>query len=505
MSLARVGKQFLATNANQFVTVLTQLMLAPVFLHSYGVAMYGQWLALTAAISYLSTFNYGLQTYTNMEMTIRYSRGEVQGCREVQSAGLRILLGACVLFLTLLLSVFLIPLNRLLHLTISASQAHWTLYFLGCQIIGGMLFGFFSGNYMVIGKAHRGTHANNLNQLFGTGMIALLALFRLPFAVLASAQLAVTLLISVLLFFDFRRLAPDIRLTLRYWQPGMLGAILKPSGQYGLLYMANILAYQVPVLLMQRLLGPASVVMYTVTRTVYSMSRRLLNVVTNSVGPEITITYGQQAWKRLHRMYELSERIVLMLIVPITFGSMVATPLLLRLWLHKPNLYNPTLCLALGITASILGLKEHKYQFQFSTNNIREISYSTVVVYSLMVLASIPSMMRFGLAGFVTLWGAAETVQLFYLLHLNGRLFGRQATVDRKPVYQMYAILAVGSVLIARFLPTLPDLSTLRQVLLSLAVTIITGGASYWMFGVDEVRGVLWKKVSTRIPALARR
>ena len=134
MSLRRIGKLFAAQNAGQLVTIVSQLLLPPAFLHSYGVSLYGQWLALSAAVAYLTTFNYGLQTFTNMQMTIHYNRGEVQETREVQSAGLRILLVAFVIFGVALSVIFFIPLNSLLHLTIPQRQAQWTLYILGCQV-----------------------------------------------------------------------------------------------------------------------------------------------------------------------------------------------------------------------------------------------------------------------------------------------------------------------------------------------------------------------------------
>jgi hypothetical protein len=147
MSLRRIGKLFAAQNAGQLVTVLTQLLLPPAFLHSYGVNLYGQWLALSAAVAYLSTFNYGLQTFTNMQVTIHYNRGELQDAREVQSAGLRILLSAFVIIGITLAVIFLIPLDSLLRLTIPLREAQWTLYILGCQVISSMVFGFFTGSY----------------------------------------------------------------------------------------------------------------------------------------------------------------------------------------------------------------------------------------------------------------------------------------------------------------------------------------------------------------------
>jgi O-antigen/teichoic acid export membrane protein len=503
MSLRRIGKLFAANNAGQIVTVLTQLLLPPAFLHAFGVSLYGQWLALSAAISYLTTFNYGLQTYTNMQMTIHYNRGELQETREVQSAGLRILLGALLLFSAALLVVFLVPVNSLLHLTIPQREAQWTIYILGSQIVANMIFGFFTNSYMVIGIPHRGQNFNNLSLFLIMLLQVGLVMKHAPFPVIAGAQLAITLIGSAFLVVDFSRLAPDIRPTLRYWKKGSLWAMLKPCGQYALLYSSNVLAYQLPTILMQRLLGPATVVIYSVTRTIYSMSRRILNLLTNSIGPEITITFGQQNWRKLHKLYEFSERIILLLIAPITFGSMLATPLLLQVWLHKGHLYQPLFCMLLGLTVSIQSIKEHKYQFQFSSNQVREISYMTVVAYTSQLVVAVPMMLWMGLNGFTLTWLATETAQLFYLLHLNAKLFGGQAQVDRTPVYQLLAIMIAGCAVFSWPVFHIAEFSYPVQSAIAVLASLIMVAVCYWIFRVDEVRSLLWERISRRLPAFA--
>lgn len=505
MSVRRIGKLFAAQNAGQLITILTQLLLPPTFLHAYGVSLYGQWLALSAAVAYLTTFNYGLQTYTNMQMTIHYNRGELQETREVQSAGLRILLSAFAIFGVALLVIFFIPLKSLLHLTIPEREAQWTLYILGCQVIAGMVFGFFNGSYMVIGVPHRGANFSNLNNLFIMLLQVALAWRHSPFPLIAGAQLTFTLLGSIFLIFDFSRLAPDIRPSLRYWKQGALKQMLKPSAQYALLYSSNVLAYQLPTILMQRLLGPATVVVYSVTRTVYSMSRRLLYLVTNSIGPEITITLGQRDWRKLHRLYEFSERIILLMTPPITFGSMLATPLLLQVWLHKGNLFDPSICLLLGLTVSVLSIKEHKYQFQFSSNEVQAISYMTILAYSAQLAISVPMMMKFGLVGYLVTWCVSEILQLFYLLHLNAKLFGEMAKVDRTPVYQLFAFLAAGCLLLLWPVYHIARFPYAIQGTAAILVTIVMAALSYWIFRVDEVRTLLWQKVAGRFPSLSSR
>jgi len=275
MSLGRVSKLFAAQNASQVVSLLTQLLLPPIFLHSYGVTLYGEWLALSATIGYLSTLNYGIQTYTNMQMTIHYNRGEVEECVHLQSGGLFILLVVFLGLAVLLCGVFFIPLDAWLHLQLPLREAQAILYLLSLQIIVGMVFGFFSGNYMVIGSAHRGANFNNLNLLLSTLVTALLAVLRSNLIWIAVAQFAVTVLMTCYLFVDFSRLAPALRPTLRHWRKTSLRAILKPSGHYALLYSSNILGYQLPVIVIQRVLGPFAVVTFSVTRTIYSMGRRL--------------------------------------------------------------------------------------------------------------------------------------------------------------------------------------------------------------------------------------
>ncbi len=504
MSLRRIAKLFAAQNANQLVVILQQLLLPPAFLHIFGTSLYGQWLALSAAISYLSTFNYGLQTYTNMQMTIHYNRGELQETREVQSAGLRILLGAFAGAALLLLLVFLLPLTSWLRLSVSPLAAHVTLYLLGMQIMASMLFAFFAGSFMVFGEAHRGAHLGNLNQLLGTLTLVGLVLTRQPFPVIAGGQILVTLVMAAYVgLFELPRRCPDLKPQMHYWRAGSLGTILKPSAQYMLLASSNLLAYQVPVILMQRLLGPTVVVAYNVTRTVYSMSRRLLYLVTNSLSAEITLIYGQRDWPRLHKLYALSERVILLMTPPITFGSMLATPLLLQLWLHKGALFRPGICITLGLTISILSIKEHKYQFQFSSNKVESISWQTLGAYGLTSLISIPLMSKFGVQGYLVTWLISETIQLFYLLHLNDKLFAGQARLDHKPVYQMLAVMVVCTALFFWPILHIRSVPYLLQGVMATVTTLLLTAFCYWIFQVDELRSMLWSKLAARVPALA--
>jgi O-antigen/teichoic acid export membrane protein len=250
-----------------------------------------------------------------------------------------------------------------------------------------------------------------------------------------------------------------------------------------------------PVIVVQRILGPVAVVTFSVTRTIYSMSRRIPYLVTNSIGPEVTITFGQRNWKKLYQLYELSERVVLLLVPPAAFGTMLFTPLLLTIWLRRSSLYDPWVCLLFGITIAIQSVKEHKYLFQFSTNQVRQLAYMTPIAYTAMLLLSIPAMYLWKLPGLLMVWAAAEAAQLVYLLHLNRRLFGREATLSFRAVGLLMLLLVVGSVACLWPVFHIARMHQTEQALVATAVTLIALLGSYWIFRVDEVRSFVWQRL----------
>jgi len=78
----------------QGVSIIGQLLVPPFFLRCYpqGLEVYGEWISISAAVTYLGTLNYGIQTYAGNQMTILYNRGEIDSAKTLQASALRLLL-----------------------------------------------------------------------------------------------------------------------------------------------------------------------------------------------------------------------------------------------------------------------------------------------------------------------------------------------------------------------------------------------------------------------------
>jgi O-antigen/teichoic acid export membrane protein len=502
MSLRRILRMLASFFMGQGVSIISQLLVPPFFLIRYpaGVEVYGEWLALSAAVTYIGTLNYGIQTYANNQSAIYYNRGEVEAAKTLQASAFRLLLLIIGVLSLAGASVFVLPVGRWLNLHhVSSQAASLTLYLLILQVLFNMLFALFANSYMMIGKMHRGANWLILQRLVGTFAIAASAWFRAPFPVLAFVLLASVVVFAVLVLVDLRRTAPILVPSFRYGRWGNIRPILKPSAHFGLLSLSGFLTYQGPVLLIQTMLGPAAVTVFSLARTVFSMGRQALAILSFSIGQEITLLIGQRNWPALKRLYDLSERVVLLLVPICSVGVLLLSPFLFAVWLHSRNLYDPELCFIMAVISAVMGIKEHKYQFQSSSNEHERLSRFTLGAYAMMLLVAFVLMRPLGILGLMLAWLGAEVAQTIYILRLNVQLFPADVTISMVPVVRLLAVLTVAFGLAAWpvFASVEWPLAIVVGTAVLLMLTISIG--SYFAFGLDEVRFLLVSKIRHRM------
>jgi O-antigen/teichoic acid export membrane protein len=295
--------------------------------------------------------------------------------------------------------------------------------------------------------------------------------------------------------FHLYKLGPHIFPTLRLWDGTLVPKILKQSGYFALIFSSNFLVYQVPILILQKTAGGSLVALFSIMRTIFSMTRLMLNSPTQSMGPEVTSLFAINDWKGLSRLYDYSERLIFSIIPIVNLGVLYLCPFLLQVWLKQPLLFVPHVYL-LGAAASIvMSTKEHKFQFQFSTNTHRELArfmFGSYIFLGVLWAIFIP---RFGIQGLMVCWLSIEMCQLSYLIWLNAQLFRHHEVLDKKYLIRLallsLAFLAGGYVLLpyTRFLP-LP-----RQVVIAVANCVLLLGLAIPLFHLIPV----WGKVQERL------
>ena len=504
MNPKRMLQLALTSFMGQGISIITQLLVPPFFLRYYltGGQVYGEWIALSAAVSYLSTLNYGIQTYATNEMAILYNRGNLDEAKAIQASALRLLLLLMALFTVGGLVTFAIPISSLLRLKhVTDYQASATLYLLIVQMAALMLLTLLTNSFMVVGKLHRGNYWRAAQRLLSVLLLSLGVFLKASFPMLALLQLVSMLPFFFLVAIDLRRTAPILLPSLRYGRWNQTISILKPSGHFGLIAIGEFLTWQGPLLLIQRILGPEAVAVFALSRIIFQMSRQVLLVASLMIGQDITMLVGKQSWGVLLRLYDLSERVVLLLIPMVSVGTLLMCPVLFSIWLHKRDFYQPTLCILMAIVSAVLGIKEHKTQFQSSSNEHETMSLVIIVGYTAMLLVSTMTMSYFGLTGFMVTWIVWETIQTAFVLQLNTRLFPNHLKVSMKPVLHLCFFMAIAFALAIWPASHSAKWSLPIITLIALSLTLILGAAAYAVFGLGEVRSLLEARLRRRFTA----
>jgi O-antigen/teichoic acid export membrane protein len=501
MNLKRILKLLAAFFTGQGVSIVTQLLIPPLFLHRYasGVELYGEWVALTAAVSYLNTLNSGIQTYANNQMAIHYSGGEVEQAKVVQASAVKLSIGLIFIVAVAGSTVLMMPLARWLHLKFVGSfDASLTVFLLTLQIVFGWLFSLLFNSYMVLGRAHRGQNWGNFQRLAAVLIMSLLLWQRASFPVLALSQLATAVLFTVLVAVDIRLNAPILLPSLRLGDARSMMSIIRPSAYFGLFSISGFLVWQGPVLLIQMILGPAAVAIFSLTRMLFNFSRLMLSAVTFSISQEITIMAGSQNWSGLLRLYDLSERVVLFLVTTVGIAVPFLCPLAFTFWLHKPSLYNPELCLLMAIVFALVNIKDHKIQFQYSTNRHQQLAVISLLSYVIMCGLGVLGLRYTGIVSLMLLWMAAEAVQAISILLLNRKLFPSEIRVSVAPVLRALVLLGLCFSVIAW--PLLHSVSWSLTSSAAIAIVILTGASvmAYFTFGLREIRTLVAARLRQR-------
>jgi O-antigen/teichoic acid export membrane protein len=495
--------------SGKIISIIQQIVIPPIFIYRYAAVGYGEWIALSSSVAVLSTLNFGVNTYMNQDLAVRFQRGETQGYHTRQSTALRLLLGVVILASVLFVSFFFIPFDAVLRLHISRAAAQWTLYLLAMQVLFMIVFGYLCGIFMGVALAHRGANWNNAQALASSLGLLAGVMLHAPFPVLAAIQLSTLLLCSVFVLADLRRIAPEAFPSLRFFDRSAVKDILHGSGYFGLIEVSTFLTYSAPLLLMQRFVGPVAVAGFGLMRIIFSMCRQVLAMFTQSMGAEITNLFGRGDWPALSRLYDYSERVIFFLITLVNLTVLMLSPVLITLWVHRKAaagaplhhvsdlfaVYPYVLSSAISI---VISLKEHKFQFQFSTNTHIELAKIMFFSYIAMVAVSFGTIQYFGVVGFLWTWLAVETLQTVRLVRLNEKLFAHVEKLDTIYITRLASICVIGLFVAFGALAKTSTLPLVAQAAIATLAALAVGTVAWYLFRVKEVYSTMLGRFSKR-------
>jgi O-antigen/teichoic acid export membrane protein len=325
---------FIVNWIGKLASTIIQLVQVPVFLHFWNTPLFGEWMVVTSIPNSLSFTNAGFGSVAGNEMTMMVARDDRENALRVfQSCWWLIILICATTVLILTGALYYLPAARLLKLShISEYDTKWIIFYLGLSVLFGQIEQLLQSAYRSIGRYPYGSFLKNMFSLVAfLSMIASVALGggpRITALVFASINVIITLIFCVLV----RRDIPWIEYGWQHASFGEIRKLARPAIAFMGFPLGNALSLQGSLLAVGYALGPVSVVIFSVARTVSRVALQMVQMVNTTFEPEMSIAFGAGNYELTRTLLRRACQLALLVAVAIVLIMLTFGPWFLTHW-----------------------------------------------------------------------------------------------------------------------------------------------------------------------------
>lgn len=325
---------FLSNWVGKLASTIVQFVQIPVFLHFWSMPLYGEWMIVNSIPTYLSFSNAGFGNVAGNEMTMMVAREDRDGALRVFQSCWWLIALICATVIAFLSGVlYYLPAARLLRLNhISETDTKWIIFYLGVSVLLGQLEQLLQSAYRSIGRYPFGSFLKSMLSLGAfTCMIVSVALgsgARVAALVLAAANLTGTMVQCAMV----RRDIPWIKFGWAHAELSEIRRLVRPAVAFMGFPLGNALNLQGAVLAVGYALGPVAVVVFSTARTVSRVALQMVNMVSNTFEPELSIAYGAGNFALTRTLLRRACQMAVLVSVLVVMAMMVGGPWFLNHW-----------------------------------------------------------------------------------------------------------------------------------------------------------------------------
>jgi O-antigen/teichoic acid export membrane protein len=328
-----------AANAIFFAHLIVRLgalLLVPLYLKYWSASAYGEYLALCAAVSYLTSLDIGVQQAVVNRLTQAYARADVAEYRSVQHTAVAfyLVLAIAGTFLVAILAHCL-PIASWIGLQLTkAETARVVLILLSAYFVWSLPMRLVTATHQTMGNLARSQWIANVQQILVVLVSAAVVVLGGGMLATAAGQLFTVVAVGGFVLFEIRRGLPSLYPGVTEARISVLRELARPSLLFGLLLIGNLIAYQGSTLLIAAKLGSLAVVLLSLSKAIIDVIRQALYSISLALCPELAKMEALGQWENLRCAHRLILAATGVITLALAADVWYEGPQIITLWTH---------------------------------------------------------------------------------------------------------------------------------------------------------------------------
>lgn len=305
--LKRILKTLFALSIGQIISRISSLLLIPLFVNYWSTTIYGEWLALTAAIGYLASLDFGISQASTNKMTQAYAINDLISYKIVQQSSLALFLFLAIsLSFAITILIWFVPLSTWLNIRVITSyQAKVTFLLLSLYIVWSFPAKIVNSTYHSIGRLEKSQWYDNAMKSSYLIIVSILLILKQSVVIIALVQLLIMLITMMIMLLDQYRNHRNIFPGVSYIKFREINSLILP-GFFFLLYMlAGLFWMQGTIIIISGFFGGLLVAVFSVSRTLSLLGRQVVDSFYYALFPDIASLFAKNENEKLRVIHKL--------------------------------------------------------------------------------------------------------------------------------------------------------------------------------------------------------
>lgn len=287
---------------------LGSIILVPLFLKHWSATLYGEYLALFAAVSYLSSLDIGMQQASVNRLTQAYAKGDLNEYRAIQHTTIAFYIALATL-VTLIIIVLAraLPLSHWIGLKVTDPvTGNRVIVLLAIYVMWSLPVRLIVATYQTTGNLARTQWIGNAQQIIVMVLSALVLLLGGRMLSIALLQVLTITVIAIYVLLNLRRRYIKLFPGFSGLRVSILRELAHPSLLFALLLVGNLIAFQGSTLIISALLGGLAVAILSISRAMIDLIRQVLYSITLALCPDFARMEVLGEFDRLRIVHRLT-------------------------------------------------------------------------------------------------------------------------------------------------------------------------------------------------------